>query len=90
VTGIVVTGGGWRSERGGLQAGAPVRTIRAALPGARLDRRGVHRALLPLGVGRVANVRITVRAGRVRRIEARDVARSALDRAGRALLRGEG
>ena len=87
VAALVLDARGWASAAGGLAVGAPVRTVRAALPGAGRDGRGGDlRAVLALGAGRAADVRIAVRAGRVSRIEVRDVARARLDRAGRGLL----
>ena len=85
VAALVLDARGWTSAGGGLAVGAPVRSVRAALPRTEA-RHGTLRAVLPLAAGRVADVRITVRAGRVQRIEVRDVARARLDRRGRALL----
>ena len=85
VAALVLDARGWTSAGGGLAVGAPVRSVRAALPRAEA-RHGTLRAVLPLAAGRVADVRITVRAGRVQRIAVRDVARARLDRRGRALL----
>jgi hypothetical protein len=86
VVSVALESSRWASARGGLRVGAAVRTVRAALPGARRTGARGMRAVLPLARGRAADVRIATRDGRVRRIEVRDVARSGLDRAGRALL----
>jgi streptogramin lyase len=83
VAAVVLTASGWTSARGELAVGAEARTVRAALPGARDGR-----AVVAIGAGRAADIRVWMRRGRVTRIEIRDVARTALDRAGRALLAG--
>jgi streptogramin lyase len=88
VTAMTLRQPGWTSDSGGLGVGAPRRAVARALPGARLDARlGVRRAVVALGAGgRVADVRVHVRAGRVERIEARATTAARLDRFGRALL----
>jgi hypothetical protein len=78
VVALTISAAGWSATRGGLAVGAPARTVRASLPGARrIGRSQDRRARLTLANGRAADVTVAVRDGRVRRIEVRAAFRRA-------------
>jgi sugar lactone lactonase YvrE len=78
-----------RSARGGVGVGSPARRLATVLRGVRRDpRTGDRRAVVSLGRGRYADIKIRVdRRGRISRIDVAAAKRSQLDAFGRRLLR---
>jgi hypothetical protein len=88
ITGFTLTGPavGWRSAPDRAGIGSDRRHLELAL--GRLTRDGrALRAVLPLGAGRFADVRVTISRVRATHIAVDTLARDKLDRRGRALAR---
>ena len=88
VTGFTLTSPaiGWRSAPDRAGIGSDRRRLEVAL--GRLTRDGrALRAVLPLGTGRYADVRVTISRVRATQIAVDTLARDKLDRRGRALAR---
>jgi streptogramin lyase len=78
---------GMRSNPDGAEVGARVDSFRKALGALVRTRGGGYRGVVAVGRRDAADVRVTVRRGRVTRVTVALTAQSRLDRAGRALLR---
>ena len=78
---------GMRSNPDDAQVGARVGSFRKAVGALVRTRGGGYRGVVAVGRSDAADVRLTVRRGRVARVTVALTSQSRLDRAGRSLLR---